>query len=76
MVDVGAFDAKTHFSKLLERVEQGERIRITKRGKPAAMLVPIEPDPVKLKELAERVLANRKPLVGTTIRELIEKGRM
>ena len=34
---VGAFEAKTHFSQLLER---GEEIVITKRGRPVARLVP------------------------------------
>ncbi len=33
--------AKTHLSKLLERVQLGEEIVITKAGKPVATLVPI-----------------------------------
>ncbi len=32
--------AKTHLSKLVERVEGGEEIVITRRGKPAVRLVP------------------------------------
>jgi prevent-host-death family protein len=39
---IGAFDAKTHFSKLLERAEAGETITITRHGKPVAKLVPID----------------------------------
>ena len=39
---VGAFEAKTHFSQLIERVIQGEEIFITRRGKPVAKLVPAE----------------------------------
>lgn len=39
---VGAFDAKTHFSSLLEQVERGEQIIITKHGRPVAKLVPAE----------------------------------
>ncbi len=38
---VGAFDAKTHLSALLESVELGEHITITRRGKPVAKLVPV-----------------------------------
>lgn len=38
----GAFDAKTHLAHLLERVEKGERITITKHGRPVARLVPTE----------------------------------
>ena len=36
-------DAKTHFSKLVERVEAGEEITIARAGKPVARLVPILP---------------------------------
>jgi prevent-host-death family protein len=39
---VGAFEAKTHFSELLERAEKGEEIVITKRGKVVARLVPAQ----------------------------------
>ena len=37
---VGAFEAKTHLSKLLDRVSRGERITITKHGVPVAVLTP------------------------------------
>jgi prevent-host-death family protein len=39
-LSVGAFEAKTHFSELLARAEQGENILITRRGQPVARLVP------------------------------------
>ncbi len=38
---IGAFEAKTHFSQLIERALHGEEIFITRRGKPVAKLVPI-----------------------------------
>jgi prevent-host-death family protein len=38
---VGAFEAKTHFSALLEEIEQGREITITKHGRPVAKLVPV-----------------------------------
>lgn len=41
MYTVGAFEAKTHFSALLERVLQGEKILITKHGQVVAKLVPM-----------------------------------
>ncbi|MHB8634842.1 MAG: type II toxin-antitoxin system Phd/YefM family antitoxin [Fimbriimonadaceae bacterium] len=41
MREIGAFEAKTHFSALLVAVEAGESITITRRGKPVAMLTPI-----------------------------------
>jgi prevent-host-death family protein len=37
---VGAFEAKTPFPQLLQRVERGEEITITRRGKVVAGLVP------------------------------------
>ena len=39
MITVGAFEAKTHLSNLLERVAEGEEVIITKHGKPVARLV-------------------------------------
>ncbi|AFC69762.1 prevent-host-death family protein [Rickettsia amblyommatis] len=39
---ITAFDAKTHFSRLLDRASKGEEILITKRGKAAAKIVPID----------------------------------
>jgi prevent-host-death family protein len=44
MVNVHA--AKTQFSRLLERVAQGEEVVIAKAGRPVARLVPAEPAPV------------------------------
>lgn len=38
---VGANEAKTHFSKLLDRVTDGEVVTITRRGQPIAQMVPI-----------------------------------
>jgi prevent-host-death family protein len=42
MKEVGTFEAKNHLSALLELVEQGEDILITRHGKPVARLVPPE----------------------------------
>ena len=39
---VNVHEAKTHLSRLLERVEHGEEIVIARAGKPVAKLVPIE----------------------------------
>ena len=38
---VGAFEAKTHLSSLLDRVERGDRILITRHGRVVAVLAPI-----------------------------------
>lgn len=78
METVGSFDAKTHLSALLDRVAQGERITITKRGVPVAMLVPIAVPPKASREEVIRQLkefGKGRSLGGLTIRQLIEEGR-
>jgi prevent-host-death family protein len=54
---VGAFEAKTHFSQLLERTERGEEIVITKRGRAVARLIPIrqETDAAGVRKTLERM---------------------
>jgi len=37
-IEVGAFEAKTHFSQLLNEVEGGAVVKISRRGKPIAVL--------------------------------------
>lgn len=41
MAIINVHDAKTHFSRLLTRVESGEEIIIAKAGKPVARIVPL-----------------------------------
>jgi prevent-host-death family protein len=79
MSTVGSFEAKTHLPALLERARKGERITITKRGMPVAVLVPAEPAPRKGRK---QVIAELKEFghgrslrKGTKIRDLIEEGR-
>lgn len=38
---VNIHEAKTHFSRLIERVQQGEEIVIARAGKPVARLAPV-----------------------------------
>jgi prevent-host-death family protein len=45
--EVGAFEAKNTFGTLLDRVERGEEIVITRHGKPVARLVPTAGHPYK-----------------------------
>jgi prevent-host-death family protein len=78
MATVGAFEAKTKFSELLQRAERGEEITITRRGKPVATLVKID-RPVR--DDGERVLARFKAarkkatLGGLSWKELRDEGR-
>jgi prevent-host-death family protein len=42
MREIGAFEAKNKLSALLEQVERGEEVVITRRGKAVAKLVPVD----------------------------------
>ena len=79
---VGSFEAKTKLAELLDKVEAGESVTITRRGKAVARLVAIRTDEeqARLKALIEeikrtRVGRDRGARPGTTIAELIKAGR-
>lgn len=58
-MEIGAYEAKTHFSELIERAARGERVTITKRGRPVATLGPATAPRVPLDELFTRMDAFR-----------------
>ncbi len=76
---VGAYEAKTHLSELLEKVEAGEEIIITKHGAPVAKLVPVkkEASPKERVAAIERIqkLATGLSLGSLKIKDLIREGR-
>ena len=77
MSEVGAYEAKTHLPKLLERVEQGERFVITRHGRPVAELAPVSRrDPEKIRKAIADLRAFRQThsLGGSSIHELIHEG--
>ncbi len=58
METVGAFEAKTHLSALLERVAKGESFTITRHGTPVAVLAPVEQrDDAAIQRAIERMEA-------------------
>ncbi len=78
MSEVGAFEAKTHLPRLLERVRKGERFVITKHGNPVAELIPFRKrDPEKIRAAIDDLKAFQEghSLGGLSVRELIEEGR-
>ena len=81
MTTVGTFEAKTHLTRLLGKVAKGERILITNRGQPVAMLVPPEPDSrANVAAVVAAMLAARDaggPKLGKdlTVRQLRDEGR-
>lgn len=76
---IGIFEAKTHFSDLVGRVERGETIVITRHGAPVARIVPYDEDLDReeaSKALREIVATSKgRSLGGVTLREVIEEGR-
>jgi len=78
MITVGAFEAKTHLSTLLERVAQGEEIIITRHGKPLARLIPIAvADRSRIDQAIAKLKSLRKDctLDGLSWQELRDEGR-
>lgn len=78
---IGLFDAKTHLSELIARVEQGEQVLITRHSKPVARLVPIRAQARSGSQRRERALAALQgfepiDVPGTSVHELIRQGRV
>lgn len=75
---IGAFEAKTHLSELLERVERGETFTITRHGRPVAKLsgVGASADADKVRAAVARLkpLATEHTLQGDW-KELRDFGR-
>jgi prevent-host-death family protein len=78
MKTIGAFEAKTHLSQLLERVVRGERFTITRHGVPVAVLGPVAvPERQPVRDVVEKVRTFQAThtLGGLGLRQLIEEGR-
>ncbi|HWP29873.1 MAG TPA: type II toxin-antitoxin system prevent-host-death family antitoxin [Chloroflexota bacterium] len=77
MKRIGVYEAKTQLPRLLDEVERGETITITRHGRPVARLVPLGSRRRSVQEAIEALEAFRQnhTLGGVTIKELIEEGR-
>jgi prevent-host-death family protein len=85
--EVGAFEAKNTLGTLLDRVERGEEIVITRHGKPVARLVPNEGrvDESRARAAFERLRENarllheqnkdKEPLDWATLKKWRDEGR-
>lgn len=62
MHSVGIYEAKTRFSALVELVEQGEEVRITRHGKEVVRMLPMRRKPVITDEQIARELAQIEAL--------------
>jgi prevent-host-death family protein len=77
MPEIGAYEAKTHLPKLLDRIQKGERFTITKHGRPVAELVPVtRQDPEAVRLTIKRIRAYRETLRkrGMTTQQLLKKN--
>lgn len=78
MKSIGSCQAKTHLSRLLDEVARGEKITITRRGLPVAMLVPIEiagrRHTINLIEEIKSFKRIKLPK-GITVKDLIRQGQ-
>ncbi len=80
MKEIGAFEAKSRLGQLLDWVEAGEEVVITRRGKAVARMVSPNAafDRERGRRAAQRIREMRKgvTLGGLAIRDLISEGRL
>ena len=78
MERMSVYDAKAHFSELVERAENGRATLITKRGRVVAKLVPanaVKWDRSSVLDEAEAFRKSVRIKGRVNIRKLIEEGR-
>jgi len=65
MQSLGIYEAKSKFSALIELVEQGEEVRITRHGKEVVRMLPVRRRPVISDEQIARELGQMDALHAT-----------
>ena len=79
MREIGAFEAKNRFGTLLDWVEKGEEVVITRRGKVVARLIPGNPgvDAERAARAVAGIIARRVgvTLGGVRTKNLVSEGR-
>jgi len=78
MQTIGTFEAKTHLTRLLDRVAAGEQITITRHGTPIARLVPVKPTGSRqIRETIAKLkqFSKSQTLDGFKVKDLIDEGR-
>ena len=71
MITVGAYEAKTRLSELLQRVQEGETVTITRHGHPVARIVGVEPEKPTIEEIKAEVERLREGLEPISIEEIL-----
>ena len=64
MDTINLFDAKNRLSALVDQVEDGHEVTITRRGKPVARLVPISPSSDKGRDAVAKLRALRQSIAA------------
>lgn len=79
MREVGSYEAKTHFPRLVRLVEEGETVTITRHGKPVAQLGPVaESTRADVQNVIRRMKEARARRQSVSVREIIsakDEGR-
>ncbi len=78
MERIGIYDARARLSELVERVQSGEEVVLTRHGEPVARLVPEKPRRKRSRAAAVtriRALARKLDIREVDVRKLIEEGR-
>ena len=71
MESIGAYEAKTHLPRLLDRVARGESLLITRHSRPVARSVPVEHDDRESAgQAARRLVERRRRLKRASLAEL------
>ena len=71
VITVGAYEAKTRLSELLQRVQEGETVTITRHGHPVARIVGVEPEKPTIEEIKAEVERLREGLEPISIEEIL-----
>ena len=73
---VGAFEAKTHFGQLLNEVENGAEVHITRHGRPVAIMrAERAAEADEARTALQRLATHRRKLSREEIREMVNDGR-
>lgn len=77
MLEVGAFEAKNTFGALLDRVEKGEQVLITRHGRAVARLVPNEggTDREQVQAAMERIRVRASALKNSFVWDEFKQDR-
>jgi prevent-host-death family protein len=79
MQTIQASEAKTHFLRILDEVERGESVIITRHGKPVARLIPqVEIDQERVRRATEGMRLLRSRIGKLSIEEILsarDEGR-